>query len=117
MENIIQANPQIDVVFGINDDTCFGAISALEAANRQNVAVVSVGWSEELFKKLESKDKYMRASAVQNPYTMGSTTVDTIAKYFETNSVPPEVLDKSTIVTPDNIADFDWKSIVAKRKK
>lgn len=117
MENIIQANPKIDVVFGINDDTSFGAISALEAAKRDNVAVISVGWSEELFKKLEAKDKFMKASAVQNPYKMGSTTIETIAGYFTNKTAPKEVLDKSVIVTPNDIASFDWKSIVNKRKK
>lgn len=117
MENILQANPKVDLVFGINDDTCFGAISALESAKRENVAVISVGWSEELFKKLEGKDKYMKASAVQNPYNMGATTIKTISEFFEKKSAPKEVLDKSTIVTPDNIGSFDWKSIVAKRKK
>jgi ribose transport system substrate-binding protein len=117
MENILQANPKVDVVFGINDDTCFGAIAALESVQKENVAVISVGWSEELFNKITNKDQYFRASAVQNPYTMGGTTILTIAKYFETKKVPKEVLDKSTLVTPDNIAKFDWQSIVSKRQK
>ena len=117
MENILQANPKVDLVFGINDDTCFGAISALEAAKRENVAVVSVGWSQELFQKLEANDKYMKASAVQNPATMGATAIQTVYNYLKTGTASKEVLDKAVLVTADTIKSFDWRSIVEKRAK
>jgi ribose transport system substrate-binding protein len=116
MENIIQANEKIDVVFGINDDSMFGAVSALEAANRTNVVAISVGWSQELFTKLENKDSFVKASAVQNPYNMGATTVNTIKQYFDTGSAPTEVLDKSELLTHDNVGGFDYKTIISKRK-
>jgi ribose transport system substrate-binding protein len=117
MENILQVNAKVDMVFGINDDTCFGAISALEAAKRENVAVVSVGWSQELFEKLEANDKYFKASAVQNPATMGAAAIQTIYDYLTTGTSPKEVLDKAVLVTSETIKDYDWRSVVEKRAK
>jgi len=116
MENILQVNEKVDLVFGINDDTCFGAIAALEAAQRQNVAVISVGWSKEMFEMLENKNPYFRASAIQNPATMGRTTIKTIVDYLNGKEVPPEVLDKAVLVTQDTVDTYEWRSIVDQRQ-
>ena len=117
MENILQANEKIDVVFGINDDTCFGAIAAIQSADVKDVAVISVGWSQEMFEMLQNKDPYFKASAVQNPYTMGSTTIKAIVEYLKTGEIEPEILDKAILVTQDTIGDYDWQSIIAMRKE
>jgi ribose transport system substrate-binding protein len=116
MENILTANPKIDVVFGINDDTIFGGVAAAEAAGRDNIAFISVGWSKELFEKLASNDKYVKASSVQNPYVMGINTMDAINRYFEGESLPPEILQDPIMTTGANVDTLGWEAIVEKRK-
>ncbi len=116
MENILQVNDKVDVVFGINDDTCFGAITALEAAQRENVAVISVGWSKELFEMLENKNPYFLASAVQNPATMGRATIKAIVDHLNGKDVPAEVLDQAILVTQDSVSTYDWRAVIDLRQ-
>lgn len=116
MENILTANPKIDIVFAINDDTAFGGIAACEAAGRKEMVFVDVGWSQELFEKLKKDDPYMKASAVQNPYLMGMGTMEAIKQYFEGKTLPKEILQESILTTKENVDQLGWEQIVAKRK-
>ena len=116
MENILTANPKIDVVFGINDDTIFGAVAACQAAGRNDMVFVDVGWSKELFEKLKSDDKYVKASAVQNPYLMGMGAMEAAKKYFDGQTLPSELLQDAILTTKDNVDSLGWEQIVAKRK-
>lgn len=116
MENILTANKKIDVVFGINDDTIFGAVAACEAAGRTDMVFVDVGWSKELFDKLKAGDKYVKASAVQNPYLMGVSAIEAAKAYFEGKKLPKEVLQAPILTTKENVNSLGWEAIVAKRK-
>ncbi len=116
MENILTANPEIHVVFGINDDTIFGGVAACEAAGRSEMVFVDVGWSKELFEKFKANDKYIKASAVQNPYVMGMNTVEAIKKHLDGQSLPKEILQDAILVTSENVNSIGWEKIVEKRK-
>jgi ribose transport system substrate-binding protein len=116
MENILTANPKIDVVFGINDDTIFGGVAACEAAGRTDMVFVDVGWSKELFEKLKADDKYVKASAVQNPYLMGIGTIEAAKRHFDGQSLGAETLQDPILTTKDNVDSLGWEQIVAKRK-
>jgi ribose transport system substrate-binding protein len=116
MENILTANPKIDVVFGINDDTIFGGVAACQAAGRTDMVFVDVGWSKELFEKLKSGDKYVKASAVQNPYLMGIGAIEAAKKHFDGQTLPKEILQDAILTTKDNVDSLGWEQIVAKRK-
>lgn len=116
MENILTSQPDIDVVFGINDDTIFGGVAACEAAGRKNIAFISIGWSQELFEKLANDDPYVKASAVQNPYTMAVNTVKAIHDYLEGKTLDSQILEDAVIVTKENVNSIGWEEIVAKRK-
>jgi len=116
MENILTAHDKIDVVFGINDDTMFGGVSACEAAGRKEMAFISIGWSQELFEKLASNDPYVKASAIQNPYNMAMSTIEAINSYLNGETVSSEILQSPILVTNENIGEIGWEDIVAKRK-
>ncbi len=116
MENILTANPKIDVVFGINDDTIFGAVAACEAAGRDDMVFVDVGWSKELFEKLKGDDKYVKASAVQNPYLMGVSAIEAARQYFAGKKLGKETLQAPILTTKDNVDSLGWEAIVAKRQ-
>ena len=116
MENILTANPKIDVVFGINDDTIFGGIAACEAAGRTDMVFVDVGWSQELFLKLKNNNPYVKASAVQNPYQMAINTMDAINDYLSGKPLPDQILQDAVLVTSENVDNIGWEEIVAMRK-
>ena len=117
MENILTANPDINVVYGINLDTCAGAKAAIEAAGRDDIIVVGSGYGEEVFKALEENDKYMKCFSSSSPQTQAKDTVAAIVKLLAGESVPKETISKSEMYTAETIKDFDWKSIIAERDK
>jgi len=51
MENILTANPDVNVVFGINYDTAAGAAAAIQAAGRNDIIVTGGAWGVEPFEK------------------------------------------------------------------
>ncbi len=44
MEDILQAHPEVNVVFGINDDSALGALAAMEAAGKTKNNELIVGF-------------------------------------------------------------------------
>lgn len=99
MENLLQAYPEITAVFGINDHSALGAISALEAHGRKDILVVGFDADPEGQEAIR-KGKLL-ADAVQYPKEIGKTTIEKIVEHLEGKPVPKEipvktgVLDKS----------------------
>lgn len=115
MENILTANPDVDLVYGINYDTGAGAASAIEAAGSKAVVCCNA-WGQEGFEKLENNDPYIKCMAASSPVTQAHDAIDAIAPALAGEELPKETLSHSTLLTAETIKDFDWKSIVAARK-
>ncbi len=115
MENILTANPDVDLVYGINYDTGAGAASAIEAAGSKAVVCCNA-WGQEGFEKLENDDPYIKCMAASSPVTQAHDAIDTIAPALAGEELPKETLSHSTLLTAETIKDFDWQSIVAARK-
>jgi len=116
MENILTAHPDVDVVFGINYDTCAGAAAAIEAAGRTDIIVTGGAWGEEPFTKLENNDPILKAFFVTSPAVQAADTIKALTEYFEGKEVPKEYKSESMVYDATNIKDLDWRAIVARRK-
>lgn len=68
MENILQGNPDVSVVFGINDDSALGAMSAMQAAGKKPNESLVVGFdgTEGAFNAIAEGGMF-RADIVQRP--------------------------------------------------
>jgi ribose transport system substrate-binding protein len=86
-EDLLQANPDVKAIFGINDDSALGALSVLEARGRRNITLVGYDATEEARAAIQ-RGSALKADVVQDPYTMGRTTIETIAKHLRGESVP-----------------------------
>lgn len=102
MVDFINANPDLDGVFTINDPTARGAIAALKEADMiDKVKVVSVDGSDEGKEFIRANE--MVASAAQDPALIGAQTVnvayDLLAgKTVEKNIIiPMEIIDASNV--------------------
>jgi len=102
-EDLLQAHPEIDGIFGINDDSALGALAAVEAADRENDIVI-VGYDA----TPEAREAILRGTAlkadvIQYPRRIGGETVKTISRYLRGEPVakviPIEVgiVDKSSL--------------------
>lgn len=73
MENILQAQPQIDAVLAHNDEMALGALQAIKASGRK-IAVVGFDATPDALKAVEACD--MAATVAQQPAEMGRLAVE-----------------------------------------
>lgn len=105
MENIIQANPQIDVVMALNDPTAMGALAALESAQRaEGVLVYGVDGSPDA--KQMIFDGKMTGTAAQSPITIGTTAAELAYKILNGESVEKEVFVDVIYIDKNNVSEY-----------
>lgn len=90
MSDILQSNPGVKGVFGINDDSALGAVSAIKAANLTGKIAV-VGYDATPEARVAIKAGSMYGDAIQYPAKIGALTIDTIHDYFS-GKTPPKVV-------------------------
>jgi ribose transport system substrate-binding protein len=102
-EDILQAHPSLDAIFGINDDSALGALAAVEKAGRLGrVAIVGFDAVPEARAAIAQGRIY--ADVVQQPREIGRRTIETVAAYLAGEKVPPATLIDCTLYTRDNAA-------------
>ncbi len=87
MENILQAQKQIDAVFAQNDEMALGAIQAIQAAKRQQQTFV-VGFDAIADALAAVTAGTMAATIAQQPKEMGRLAVEAAVKVVNKQSVP-----------------------------
>ncbi|WP_422446608.1 ribose ABC transporter substrate-binding protein RbsB [Thermoanaerobacterium sp. DL9XJH110] len=97
MENILQAQPQIDAVFAQNDEMALGAIQAIEAAGRKGILVVGFDAIDDALKAIE--EGKMAATVAQQPELIGSLGVEYADKVLKGESVPEYVPVELKLIT------------------
>jgi fructose transport system substrate-binding protein len=87
MENLLQKEPGINVVYTINEPAAAGAYEALKAAGRQDdVLIVSVDGGCPGVENV--RDGVIGATSMQFPLRMASMGVDAILEYAKTGKKP-----------------------------
>lgn len=98
-EDILQAHPDIDVIFGINDETALGALAAIEKAGKLgSVQVIGFGGKEEALKAVREGTLY--ADIVTYPRKIGSEVIESIARYMSGEEVDEVVLIPTEVFKP-----------------
>lgn len=104
-EDILQAHPDLDAIFGINDDTALGALAAVEKAGRRG-RVQIVGFDAVPEARAAIVDGGIYADVVQQPLEIGRRTIEEVARYLAGEQVPPRVLIPCALFThEDAVAD------------
>jgi ribose transport system substrate-binding protein len=90
-EDLLQAHPDLDGIFAINDPSALGAVAALEKAGKlARVKVVGFDGMPEGKQAIKAGQIY--ADPIQFPDRIGRTAVQMIRKYLDGDDVPPETL-------------------------
>lgn len=84
MENILQAQAEIDAVFAHNDEMALGALEAIKTSGR-NIMVVGFDATDDA--KASVANGEMAATVEQLPKQIGSLGVDTVIKYLNKEAV------------------------------
>jgi ribose transport system substrate-binding protein len=88
--DVLQANPQLDGIFGINDDSALGALDAVNQFNRKGIVLIGYDATPPAVDAI-LKDSPLKADVVQYPKKIGTKTIDVIYDHFNKKSVPGNV--------------------------
>ncbi len=95
-EDILQAHPDLDVIFAINDDTALGAVAAIEKAGKSG-SVQVVGFDGTIEARRAIRDGKIYADVIQHPRKIGEMTVESIVAYMSGEELDAEQLIPATL--------------------
>jgi fructose transport system substrate-binding protein len=109
MENCLSKNPNINLVYTINEPAAFGAFQAIKAAGKdKDITIVSVDGGCRGVQGIV--DGQIAATSQQYPLKMASMGVETLVKFAQTGAKPSGYTDTGvTLITDKPQAGVDSK--------
>jgi ribose transport system substrate-binding protein len=105
-ENMIQANPDLDGIFSVNDTGALGSLAAIEAAHK-NIALVSVDGFSEAVTAIKKGGPF-KATSAQFPRDQIRIAFGiALAKYWGAN-IPDNIPVDIKLITKENAEGFSW---------
>jgi ribose transport system substrate-binding protein len=101
--DVLQAHPDIQGIFGINDDSALGALDAAQQFKKMNVAIIGYDATPPAVDAI-TKGTQLKADVIQYPKKIGSTTIQQIKAHFAGQQVPKIVPVDVGIVDKDALA-------------
>ena len=106
MADILTANPQIDAVYSLDDETSIGALQAIEDAGRTDIKVITGGGGcQEYFNLIASTENINVCSALYSPL-MVKDAVDEAVALLKGETVEPVKVIPTTIVDRSNVDQY-----------
>lgn len=105
METLLQAHPDVNVVYAHNDEMAIGAIQALEAAGRvpgEDVLVVSIDGTRDALQAII--DGKMGVTVESSPF-FGPLACEVMTQFAAGETIEPWVKVEDRIFTAENAAD------------
>ena len=105
--DILQANPHLNGIFGINDDSALGALDAVHQFNRKGIVIVGYDATPPAADAI-LKNSPLKADVVQYPKKIGIKTIDVINDHFNNKIIPKNVpvevgiVDRETLQKQNN---------------
>ena len=96
MENILQANPDIEAVFAQNDEMALGALEAVEASGK-DIIIIGFDATDDAVKKVESGE--MAATVAQQPGLIGETAVEAAVNHLDGKEIEKSIPVELKLIT------------------
>ena len=103
MENMLQANGDIQGVFAANDEMALGAVEAIAGAGK-DVVVVGFDATDDAIAAI--KAGRMDATIAQQPALIGKTAVENAAKLISGQTIPASIPVEVTLVNITNVETY-----------
>lgn len=104
-QDLLQANPDVNLVYAHNDDMALGALQVLDQNKLAGkVKIVGVDGLMEAIKTITA-GKY-DATVLNDPQLLGKTVVDTALGVLEGKTYDPFIDAGTTLINKDNAASF-----------
>jgi ribose transport system substrate-binding protein len=113
-QDLLQANPDVKLVYAHNDDMALGALQVLEQANMlDQVKIVGIDGLSEAVKAII--DGKYSATVFNDPAKLGALTVDTAIKVAKGEKVPEYVDGGTGLIDASNAKDvYSEKDVFAR---
>jgi ribose transport system substrate-binding protein len=105
METLLQAHPDVNIVYAHNDEMAIGAIQALEAAGRvpgEDVFIYSIDGTRDALQAII--DGKLEVTVESSPF-FGPISCETMRRYAAGETIEPWVKVEDRIFTPENAAE------------
>ena len=104
----LTANPDVNVIFGINDDSALGGLQAFEAqgGDPDNLLVVGFGCEGNACKDALTAGGPYKVSAAMFPEYQGQLLIDAGVASYNGVELPPHIVAPSTPVTAENLSEY-----------
>lgn len=99
MENMLQANPDIQAVFAANDEMALGAVEAIAGANKE-IMVVGFDATDDAIAAIEAGK--MAATIAQQPFMIGESAVQNAVKLIAGESIEANIPVEVALVTAES---------------
>ncbi len=97
MENILQAQSEVNAVFAHNDEMALGALKAIEASDKTNVIIVGFDATEDAVKAV--REGKLAATVAQKPAEIGAKGVEAADKIVKKETVPQFIPVELELIT------------------
>ncbi len=107
MADVLEAHPQIDAVYSMDDETSMGCIQAITEAGRTDIKAMTGGGGCQEYFRMIADEQYASlglCSALYSP-AMSQDAIKTAITLLQGGSAEPVVVIPTTIVSADNVAD------------
>lgn len=112
MQDLLQANPDVKVVYAHNDDMALGALQVLQESGRNDVSVAGVDGLSEALEAVSKGNSYI-ATALNDPKYLGDVTIQVAIQAAAKKDVPKFVDAGTEVVTKENVSKFPHESLFA----
>ena len=104
-QDLLQAHPEVDIVWGQADALALGAAQAVKVANPDHKIWVA-GFDGDTAALTALRDGVFDVTATQQTQKMGRMAVDSAIDLVAGNKLPAEQLQGATLTTKDNVDGF-----------
>ena len=104
--DLLTANPKIDAIFSIDDESSLGFLQAIKDAGRTDIKYISgCGGSQAYFKKIDSEEDINLFSATYSP-KMIKDAIEVAIEIDKGEKVEKDIYIDPEIVNKDNVANY-----------
>lgn len=104
-DNMIQANPDIQAFYGINDPTALGIIAALQAAGKlEGIKIYGVDGSPD--GKAGIKNGTLQMTAAQSPVGIAQTSYENMVKVLNGATIEKDIKVDTFKIDKDNVDEY-----------
>ncbi len=103
-QNMLQANPNIDVFYGLSDEMGLGAAQACKAAGKTGIAIIGIDGNPNAIEAVAKGDT--TATLGVNPDLIGSKAIETLDIAIKGKTSPKKVVTDTVIIDKSNCNKF-----------